>query len=885
MQFELVHEVGNRSRYRTKTPMSAASAAIIADDLEHLEGVTGLRVNPRIGSVVVTVESLEARARVCERLAGYRTNPPVRRHATAQGRADLQRARRAQAAERVKAREITERLGEKVDSLMGDMPIAQVFRGLKKVLFAGLASGGGRQMPPAGAAVGAGAVSGGAQGLKSLIPTAAPKNDELDFGPLARFVFLRPLLPMGVNQFNAVMGSLPRIFEGAKALIRGKLNVLVLDAAALLVSLLRRDFRTAGLLVVLLGLGEMLENYTRKRSMEKLADELALKVNSVWVRQADGSAIEKPLKEITLEDTVVVRAGSAIPVDGIVEAGEGEINQASMTGEALPVRRSKGGAVFAGTVLEAGEIDVRPTSVGEGTRLSRIVDFIETSEKAKAGIQGKAERWADKIVPYHFLLAGLTYLITRDFNRTAGVLMVDFSCALRLATPLAILTAMRTGTHNGVVVKGGRYLEALSEVDTVVFDKTGTLTESAPKLSRVVSLDSSHPENEILRLSACLEEHFPHPVGRAVVRAAHEKGLDHFEETHDAKIEYIVAHGIASSVDGVRVVLGSRHFVLEDEKVDVSHAAGVREELAQAGLSILYLAVGGRLVGLLGIEDPVRKESAQTIEELRRIGIKRVVMLTGDDQKTAAAVAARLGITEFRAGILPHEKAATVQQLKAEGCKVLMIGDGVNDSPALSAADVGVTLADGADIAREVADVVLVGNDLTKLVDAVHLGRAAMKRIRQNFVVSIGLNSVFLTGGLTGTLTPALGALLHNGTTIGVCLNAMRDPHDSGWNLAKAFDNAAHALTTVKEGLEKIEHSAKDADKNEGTEHPVSGQGKGKGHGQGRSTQTASNPHGNRADTLLESIGGTAKGSGMGGGRGGAGTSPVTGGLKTVLGR
>lgn len=839
MQFELVHEVGNRTRWRTKTPMTNASAAIIADDLEKLEGVTGLCVNARTGSVVATVADLAGRERLARRLAAYRTEPPISRHRKVTFEEALADEKKALAGEQKRARLVTARLTGKLDRIFGDMPAANVVRKVTRAV-TGVFAGAGRMGAAAGGRLGAAAkmLTGAAAGASHT--PALPGENGIDFGPLARFVFLRPLLPMGVNQFNAVMGSIPRILEGVKALFQGKLNVSVLDAAALVVSLLRRDFKTAGLLVVLLGLSEMLENYTRKRSMERLADELALKVDTVWVRLADGTVVEKQLGDVTLEDRVVVRAGSAIPVDGIVEVGDGEVNQASMTGEALPVRRSAGGAVFAGTVLQAGEIDVRPTQVGQGTRLSRIVDFIAKSEKAKAGIQGKAERWADRMVPLHFLFAGLVYLITRDFNRTAGVLMVDFSCALRLATPLAILTAMRSGTQAGVVVKGGRYLEALAEADTVVFDKTGTLTESAPKLARVVSLEPAFPEDEVLRLSACLEEHFPHPVGRAVVHAAEERGLDHYEESHDAKIDYIVAHGIASSVDGVRVVLGSRHFVLEDEGVDVAAAAAMREEFAREGLSILYLAVGGRLVGLLGIEDPIRAESAQVIAELRQKGIKRIVMLTGDDQKTAAAVAERLGITEFEAGILPEDKAAAVRRIKAEGGKVLMIGDGVNDSPALSAANVGVTLADGADIAREVADVVLMGNKLTHLTEAIDLGRAAMKRIRQNFTVSIGLNSVFLAGGLTGTITPALGALLHNGTTIGVCLNAMRDPHDTGWDLSKALENATHALGTVKEGLEAAHQgTASDKDDFASTEIFASDHGKGQGQGRGRGISPA----------------------------------------------
>ena len=582
----------------------------------------------------------------------------------------------------------------------------------------------------------------------------------------------------------------------------------VLDGAALLVSFLRRDFRTAGLLIVLLGLGEMLESYTRKKSMASLADELALRVDSVWVRRGDGN-VKIALRDVTKEDVVVVHAGNAIPVDGIVVDGDGSVNQASMTGEPLPVHRMKGGTVFAGTVLEDGELMIRPTGVGDGTRLQQIVRFIENSEAAKAGIEGKALKWADRIVPYHFLLAGLVWLVTRDFARMASVLMVDFSCALRLATPLAILTAMRTGTQRGVVVKGGKYLEALAEVDTVVFDKTGTLTASAPKLSDVVSLDDRHDSDDLLRLAACLEEHFPHPVGRAVVHAAEAKGLAHTIEAHDAKIDYVVAHGIASAVEGERVLLGSRHFVEEDEGISVAVAHEAAERLAREGKSILYLAVGGRLAGLLGIEDPIRAEAKAVIAALHERGVKEVWMLTGDDERTARVVAETLGIDHYRAGILPADKAAVVVALKEKGAKVLMVGDGVNDSPALSASDVGVTLRDGADIAQEVADVVLSENTLAGLPVAMDLGKAAMARIRQNFVASVGLNGVFLAGGLTGTLMPAAGALLHNGTTIGVCLNAMRNPDAKGIDgkalLSDIGENLRHALSHVTDTLERAE--------------------------------------------------------------------------------
>ena len=801
MVFILVHEVGNRTRWKTDGTMSLASAKLLADELEQTPGVTGLRVNPRTGSVVVTVADWDARERVARYFASLEKAPLITR-------VDTVAARRALALAAQGGTETSESASAAsaawsgtvatVNRALSDMPVLHVWQRLSQHFL--------ERVPGRGR-------SGGNAGASGALRTVAPEREEgtLDFAPLTRFLFLRPLLPVGLNAANALLASVPFVLSGVKSLLRGRFDVAVLDGAALLVSFLRRDFRTAGLLIVLLGLGEMLESYTRKKSMASLADELALRVDSVWVRRGDGN-VKIALRDVTKEDVVVVHAGNAIPVDGIVVEGDGSVNQASMTGEPLPVHRMKGGTVFAGTVLEDGELMIRPTGVGDGTRLQQIVRFIENSEAAKAGIEGKALKWADRIVPYHFLLAGLVWLVTRDFARMASVLMVDFSCALRLATPLAILTAMRTGTQRGVVVKGGKYLEALAEVDTVVFDKTGTLTASAPKLSDVVSLDDRHDSDDLLRLAACLEEHFPHPVGRAVVHAAEATGRAHTIDAHDAKIDYVVAHGIASAVEGERVLLGSRHFVEEDEGISVAVAHEAAERLAREGKSILYLAVGGRLAGLLGIEDPIRAEAKAVIAALHERGVKEVWMLTGDDERTARVVAETLGIDHYRAGILPADKAAVVTALKEKGAKVLMVGDGVNDSPALSASHVGVTLRDGADIAQEVADVVLTENTLEGLPVAMDLGKAAMARIRQNFVASVGLNGLFLAGGLTGTLMPAAGALLHNGTTIGVCLNAMRNPDAKGINgkdlLSDIGENLRHAISHVTDTLERAEGAA-----------------------------------------------------------------------------
>lgn len=783
MLFHLVHEVGNRQRWRTKEVLSHASAALIAEQISGIAGVAGVSVNPRTGSVIVTFDTCEARRALAEYLAGLAVNPPIRRAERAAFAAAPRRpvvlepsevvrrvvpTRAAEALEVLSENRLVRGVSKAVRSGAAGMPLLSfVVRPFMR--FFGLAGAGMGSLVSRAAPALAASSKGAAGALEANNYRA--DDAELDFGPLARFVFLRPFMPVAANAANAFLGAVPIIREGVSELFRGRLNVAVLDAAALVVSLLRRDFKTAGLLVLLLGMGEMLENYARKKSMASLAEQLSVKCDVVWVREGDALR-QKPLAEATPDDVIVVRSGSVIPVDGVVLDGEAAVNQTAMTGEPLAVHRTSGGAVFAGTVVESGEIAIRPTGIGDGTRLSQIISFVEESEKAKAGIESKALKFADAIVPFNFALAALVWVFTRDLTRTASVLLVDYSCALRLATPLAILSSMKEGTARGVVVKGGRYLEALAEVDTVVFDKTGTLTNATPRLSDVVSLHDDLSEDELLRLSACLEEHFPHPVSRAIVHAAEEKGLAHHDERHDAEVKYVVAHGICSKVDGETVLLGSRHFIEDDEGVSCAPALAHVERLAAQGKTILYVALSGRLIGVLGIEDPIREEAAGVIEALHARG-KKVVMLTGDDERTAAAVAKRLGIDAWRAQVLPSDKADEVLRLKDAGAKVLMIGDGINDSPALSAADVGVTMRDGTDIAQEVADVIMAPS-LEYLLVALDLGEATMRRIRQNVALSVGLNSAFLAGGLTGLLMPAVSALLHNATTIGVCLNAMR---------------------------------------------------------------------------------------------------------------
>ena len=757
MKFYLAHSVGCRMRWRTDNVMSAATGREIAAAVGAIDGITSVKVNALTGSVLVTYAHEDAKTALIRYLAGLETKPVI-----------LKRKKAVKAA--TKKVTLREELLEETDVV--ENRTTAIVKGVSDLMKRAVAG-----MPVVDTVK--------RPFMSETALAAKAEAADLDFSPLARWLVLRPVLPMLINTANVFLGAIPYFFRGVKNLFKGKLNVEVLDASAIGVSLLLRDFKTAGLVILLLGMGEMLERYTRKKSLASLADQLALKVDRVWVRQGD-AVIEKALKDITTEDVIVVRTGNTIPVDGKVVAGNAAVNQATMTGEPLPVHRESGGTVFAGTVVEDGEIDIQATKMGDGTRLNQIVKFIETSEKSKAGIQGKAEHLADAIVPFNFALAGLVFLCTRSLARTAAVLMVDYSCALRLATPLAILTVMKQGTKSGVLVKGGRYLEALAEVDTVVLDKTGTLTQASPQLSDVVSLDAERDEKGILGLAACLEEHFPHPVSRAVVRAAQAQGVNHYNEEHDAEVKYVVAHGICSSVDGQKVIIGSRHFVEEDEKVDVTAGLPHVERLAAEGKSVLYMAQGGKLIGILGIVDPLRPEAKDVIRELKKRGIKRIVMLTGDDTRTAKNVAGQLGITEFRAQVLPTDKASHVLALKKEGCKVLMIGDGVNDSPALSSADVGATLKEGSDIAQEVADVVLTNNNLADLPMAIDLGRATMRRIKENFTVSVGLNTGFMAGGLFGVLTPALGAVLHNLTTIGVCLNAMRSPtgertNPKGW--------------------------------------------------------------------------------------------------------
>ncbi|MBR4742416.1 MAG: heavy metal translocating P-type ATPase, partial [Desulfovibrio sp.] len=538
--------------------------------------------------------------------------------------------------------------------------------------------------------------------------------------PLLSYIFVRPFLPMKIRTITAVMGAIPIIWKGLKQLFSGHFGVEVLDASAMASSLAMRDYSTASMLRLLLGLGDTLAYWTKRHSLDSLTKSLTLNVQTVW-KKVNDSEVSVPLSKVKKGDLVVVRAGTAIPVDGIVVAGIGLINQSSMTGEAIGVKREAGGAVFAGTVVEEGEIVIKVTKIGDETRFRQVATFIEESEALKAGIQGKSERMADMAVPFTFGLAALVFLITRNFSRAASVLLVDYSCALKLAAPLAVLASMREGARLGMVIKGGRFLEALNETDTIVFDKTGTLANAKPVVAEVIPC-SGHEKNEVLRVMACLEEHFPHPVARAVVQKAFDENLNH-EEEH-AQVEHIVAHGVASSLHNKRLLVGSRHYIECDEHIDVSPLSKEIATQSALGRSLLYMAEDNQLAGMLSIEDPLCKESTTVIKKLLKEGFKKIIMLTGDDERTANAIAKLAGITEFRAQVLPQDKASVVKELEDQGYKVLMVGDGINDAPALSQAHVGVAMIDGTDLAQEVANVLLTKPDLNGLIFARRLARS-----------------------------------------------------------------------------------------------------------------------------------------------------------------
>lgn len=578
-------------------------------------------------------------------------------------------------------------------------------------------------------------------------------------------------LPMPVRAVITSVKSVKYIWHGIRCLMHGKIEVPVLDATAISVSVFRRDYATAGSVMFLLGIGEIIEEWTHKKSVGDLARSMSLNVNKVWLKRNEQEILVKS-SDIEPGDHVVIRMGNVIPFDGEVVVGEGMINQASLTGESLPVRRSKGQSVFAGTVLEEGEIEVLVKAVSGSTRFEKIVTMIEDSEKLKSSVEGKAEHLADRLVPYTLLGTGAVWLLTRNITKTLSVLMVDFSCALKLAMPITVLSAIREAGENNITVKGGKFLEAVADADTIVFDKTGTLTKATPTVKEIVAF-SEYSENDLLRIAACLEEHFPHSMAKAVVDAAKERHLSH-EEMH-SKVEYVVAHGISSSIDDKKVLIGSSHFIFEDEGCTIPSEYQDRYDSLKPEYSHLYLAIEKQLVAVICIEDPLREEATEMVRDLKKAGIRKVVMMTGDSERTAAAIAKRVGVDEYYAEVLPEDKANFVEKEKSEGRKVIMIGDGINDSPALSASDAGIAISDGAEIAREIADITIAADDLREVVTLKLLANAMMKRIHMNYRNIVGINSGLILLGVTGIVQPTVSALLHNASTLMISLGSMKD--------------------------------------------------------------------------------------------------------------
>ena len=579
------------------------------------------------------------------------------------------------------------------------------------------------------------------------------------------------ILPAPIRNIITVVNGIRYIWKGLQSLRHRRLDVAVLDATGIAVSLLRQDMGTAGSVMFLLGIGELLEEWTHKKSVGDLARSMSLNVEKVWQKVGDQEVL---VSSSTIEkgDAIIVHAGNVIPFDGVVTAGDATVNQASLTGESVPVAKTIDSYVYAGTVLEEGELTIRVEATGSATKYEKIVTMIEDSEKLKSNLEGKAEHLADKLVPYTLAGTALTWLFTRNVTKALSVLMVDFSCALKLAMPLAVLSAMREASQHHITVKGGKFLEAVAEAETIVFDKTGTLTEAKPIVAKVISFNG-YSENELLRIAACLEEHFPHSMAKAVVNAAKERHLDH-EEMH-TKVEYIVAHGISTTIEGKKAVIGSHHFIFEDEKCTIPEGMEDRFENLPEEYSHLYLAIQNELAAVICIEDPLRKEAAQVVEQLREAGLSKIVMMTGDSDRTAKAIAKRVGVDEYYSEVLPEDKANFVEREKQAGRKVIMIGDGINDSPALSAADVGIAISEGAEIAREVADITVGADDLKEIVKLKRLSDALMQRIRRNYRIIVGFNTGLIVCGVTGVLPPTTSALLHNTSTLVIGLQSMKN--------------------------------------------------------------------------------------------------------------
>lgn len=578
-------------------------------------------------------------------------------------------------------------------------------------------------------------------------------------------------LPMPIRTVITGVKSVKYIYQGIHTLLQRKIEVPVLDATAIGVSMFRGDISTAGSVMFLLGIGEILEEWTHKKSVDDLARSMSLNISRVWLCN-DGQEMLVPTTEIQAGDLVRVHMGNMIPFDGTVAEGEAMVNQASLTGESEPVRKYAESTVYAGTVVEEGELTIRVKETNGSSKFDKIVTMIEESEKLKSGLESKAEHLADRLVPYTLLGTGITYLLTRNMTKAISVLMVDFSCALKLAMPISVLSAIREASNYHVTVKGGRYLEAMAEADTIVFDKTGTLTKAQPTVKQVVAFNGMS-ENELLRIAACLEEHFPHSMAKAVVQAAIDRHLVH-EELH-SKVEYIVAHGISSKINDKKVVIGSYHFVFEDEKCAVPDGMMEAFDKLPSECSHLFMAIDHELAAVICIEDPLREEAAAVVRKLKETGISKVVMMTGDSDRTAKAIAARVGVDEYYSEVLPEDKASFVEEEKKAGRKVIMIGDGINDSPALSAADIGIAISDGAEIAREIADITVGADSLNELVTLKLISNGLMKRIHKNYRFIVGFNTGLIVLGVAGILQPATSALLHNTSTLMIGLKSMQD--------------------------------------------------------------------------------------------------------------
>ena len=577
-------------------------------------------------------------------------------------------------------------------------------------------------------------------------------------------------LPLPVRTFLTTLKSVKYIWKGVRTLAKCRIEVPVLDATAIGVSMLRGDFSTASSVMFLLGFGEILEDWTHKKSVDDLARSMSLNVSKVWLISED-SEVQVGTDEIKPGDRVRIHMGTVIPFDGIVTEGEAMVNEASLTGESMPVAKHESSYVYAGTVMEEGELTIRVKETSGSTKFEKIVTMIEETEKLKSAVESKAEHLADRLVPYTLAGTALTYALTRNVTKALSILMVDFSCALKLAMPISVLAAIREANAHHITVKGGKFLEAVAEADTIVFDKTGTLTKAQPTVVDVVSFNGDSKEN-LLRLAACMEEHFPHSMAKAVMDAAKERGLTH-EEMH-SKVEYIVAHGISTMVDGRKAIIGSHHFVFEDEKCTIPVG---KEELFRnlpEEYSHLYLGIEGKLAAVICIEDPLRPEAPEVVKALRKAGFTQIVMMTGDSDRTAKAIATRVGVDKYYSEVLPEDKAKFVEEAKAQGRKVLMVGDGINDSPALSAADVGIAISDGAELAREIADITIGADDLSVMVTLKEISNGLMDKIHKNYRRIVGINGSLIALGVTGVIQPTMSALLHNTSTLLIGMDSMK---------------------------------------------------------------------------------------------------------------